>query len=148
MTLSQKKRNFTGIIAITLLLIFCMLISPALIVFDAQNINFLRAASASGIQNNPQEQLKPFDHIILTWAGNPATTQAVTWRSRVRATIMYTPGDGARERQTGPSTLHPSAGPKCITSPAPIGWIAPAVMCSCFRSSPYPQKFSTTNPLP
>lgn len=83
MTLSQKKRNFTVIIAITLLLIFCMLISPALIVFDAQNINFLRAASASGIQNNPQEQLKPFDHIILTWAGNPATTQAVTWRSRV-----------------------------------------------------------------
>jgi hypothetical protein len=83
MTLSQKKRNFTGIITIGLLLIFCMLISPGLIVFDAQNINFLRAASASSYQKNPQAHLKPFDHITLTWAGNPATTQAATWRSRV-----------------------------------------------------------------
>ena len=83
MTLSQKIGKFSGIIAIGLLLIFCSLISPGLTVFDAQNLNFFRTASASSYQNNAHRPLKPFDHIILTWTGDPASTQAVTWRSRV-----------------------------------------------------------------
>lgn len=83
MMLSQKIKKFSGITAIGLLLIFCVLISPGLTVFDAQNLNFFRIASASSYQNNAHQPLKPFDHIILTWTGDPATTQAVTWRSRV-----------------------------------------------------------------
>ncbi len=83
MILFQKIGKFSGIISIGLLLIFCLLIGPGLTVFDAQHLSFLRAASASSYQNNAHQPLKPFDHIILTWTGDPATTQAVTWRSRV-----------------------------------------------------------------
>ena len=57
MKLSQKIGKFSGIIAIGLLLIFCLLISPGLTVFDAQNLSFLRAVSASSYQNNAHHPL-------------------------------------------------------------------------------------------
>jgi hypothetical protein len=40
-------------------------------------------ALAQSGPSDSQDQPKPFDHIILTWTGSPAATQAVTWRSHV-----------------------------------------------------------------
>jgi hypothetical protein len=85
MKLSQKKRNFIDNIKVGVLLVICVLTGPGLILFNVQGLNLPRVASASSYQINASELLKPFDHIILTWAGNPATTQAVTWRSLVDA---------------------------------------------------------------
>ena len=63
------------------MLLICWFTGPGLIVFDGNSLNLPGTASAKSYPINASEHPKPFDHIILTWAGNPATTQAVTWRS-------------------------------------------------------------------
>jgi len=68
---------------IGLLLFTCVIISLNFIAFDGSTGYFVRPASASSHQSSPHYQLDTFDHIILTWTGNPATSQAVTWRSLI-----------------------------------------------------------------
>jgi Purple acid Phosphatase, N-terminal domain/Calcineurin-like phosphoesterase len=83
MNLSLKIRKYSGIIKIGLLLLFCATTIFNVIFHDFHGLNFPRKASAGNYRHHSDDHLKPFDHIILTWAGNPATTQAVTWRSHV-----------------------------------------------------------------
>ena len=66
-----------------MLLIFYVFTGPVVICVDVHDLNFIGQAPAQSYQSSSHEHLKRFDHIILTWAGNPATTQAVTWRSHV-----------------------------------------------------------------
>jgi hypothetical protein len=80
MKLSPKKGKLLGNIKIGMLLV-CVFTVAGLIVSNIFCLNLTGTASAGSDPINAIEPLKPFDHIILTWAGNPATTQAVTWRS-------------------------------------------------------------------
>jgi hypothetical protein len=66
-----------------LLLLACVLLSLGLVAFEGSCGSFSGSAFAQSYQPSSYDQLKPFDHIILTWSGSPATTQAVTWRSQV-----------------------------------------------------------------
>ncbi len=66
-----------------MLLMVWVLTGPGLTAFDVQFPDFSREASASSYPNSSYDHLKTFDHIILTWIGNPVTSQAVTWRSLV-----------------------------------------------------------------
>ena len=64
-----------------LLLLFCAFAISNLVFADY----FPRQASAGSYRHHSGNHVKPFDHIILTWADNPATNQAVSWRSHNNA---------------------------------------------------------------
>ena len=68
---------------IGLLLLAGLIIGLSFIAFDGSRGYFVRPASANSHQFNPHDQLDTFDHVILTWSGNPAVSQAVTWRSLI-----------------------------------------------------------------
>jgi 3',5'-cyclic AMP phosphodiesterase CpdA len=78
-----KHQRLSGGFNIRLLLTAWVVISFSFNAFNCTGGYFVRSASASSHQSNPHDQLHTFDHIILTWSGNPATSQAVTWRSSV-----------------------------------------------------------------
>ena len=75
----MKKNNYN----LGWLLLTCVIVSLGLIAFDGRGGGFPGSALAQSYQSNSYDQQKPFDRIILTWTGSPATTQAVTWRSHV-----------------------------------------------------------------
>ena len=81
--MALNNREFPVTFKIVMLLIFYVLAGPGLIDFDVYDLNFPREVSAGSHQTNSDKHLEQYDHIILTWAGNPATTQAVTWRCLV-----------------------------------------------------------------
>ncbi len=79
----MKKTHYIAF-NIGLLLFTCVIISLGFVAFDGSGGYFPGTASASSHLSNPHDQLDTFDHIILTWTDNSATSQAVTWRSPVR----------------------------------------------------------------
>ena len=78
-----KHQKLSGAFNIGLLLTAWMVISFSFNAFDGTGGYVVRPASASSHQSNSHDQLDTFDHIILTWTDNPATSQAVTWRSLI-----------------------------------------------------------------
>ena len=76
--MKKNNQNYFG-----LLLLACAVLSLGLMGFVVSSVGFPGSAFAQSYQSNSYNQLKPFDQIILTWTGSPATTQAVTWRSHV-----------------------------------------------------------------
>ena len=64
-------------------LLACLILGLGLIAFDGSGGGLPGRALAQSYQPNSYDQLKPFDHIILSWTGSPAATQAVTWRSHI-----------------------------------------------------------------
>ena len=82
MILSKKIRKYSRNIKIGWLLLIGVLVILNAFFSDFHFLNFPRQASAGSYRQNANEHTKPFDHIILTWADDPATTQAVSWRSR------------------------------------------------------------------
>jgi predicted phosphodiesterase len=78
-----KHQRLSGAFNTGLLLTAWIVISFSFNAFDGTGGYFVRPASASSHQSNPHDQLDTFDHIILTWTDNPATSQAVTWRSLI-----------------------------------------------------------------
>ena len=78
----MKKTHYIAF-NIGLLLFTCVIISLGFIAFDGSGGYFPGTASASSHLSNPHDQLDTFDHIILTWTDNSATSQAVTWRSLI-----------------------------------------------------------------
>lgn len=77
----QKHQKSFGKAQIGFLLLVWTIISPDFSALEGSAGGFTGAAIASNNQSQSYYQLKPFDRIILTWTGNPATSQAVTWRS-------------------------------------------------------------------
>jgi hypothetical protein len=65
---------------------------------------YLEQAAASG---KPQ-QTKTFERIILTWSDNPATSQAVTWRTRMAETqslAQIAPAEASPDFASGAQTV-------------------------------------------
>jgi len=77
----QKNPKSNRDANIGLLWLAWVIIGFGFIAFDGSGGYFPGGALANSHPSNPHDQVKPFDHIILTWTGNPATSQAVTWRS-------------------------------------------------------------------
>ncbi|MEE4262289.1 MAG: metallophosphoesterase family protein [Desulfobacteraceae bacterium] len=76
--MENNKANFWG-----WHLLAWVIMGLGLMAFDGSAGGLPGRAFAQSYQPNPDDRLKPLDHIILTWTGSPATTQAVTWRSQV-----------------------------------------------------------------
>ena len=74
----MKKNHYIGLLSLA-----CVIISLGFIAVDGTGGYFVRPVSASSQQSNSHDQPDTFDHIILTWTDNPATSQAVTWRSLI-----------------------------------------------------------------
>ena len=70
---------------IAFLLFACLAVDSDQFSMDGPGLFSPRYAVADSIKSGARERPKPFDHIFLTWAGNPATSQAVTWRSFVES---------------------------------------------------------------
>ena len=76
-------RSRYSLFALLLLFLSCIILGPGLIGIDGSGGVLPGNAFAQTNQSASYDQLKPFDHIILTWTGNPAYTQDVSWRTSV-----------------------------------------------------------------
>jgi predicted phosphodiesterase len=77
----HKHRKSTGKAITGLLLLVWAIIGPGISASGDSTGRVTGTAQASNYQSYSYHQLRPFDRIILTWTGNPAVSQAVTWRS-------------------------------------------------------------------
>ena len=79
----MKKVNENLVASLFSLFLACVILGLGLIGIDGSGGVLPGSAFAQPNQSDSYDQRKPFDHIILTWTGSPAATQAVTWRSHV-----------------------------------------------------------------
>ena len=78
--LLPESKAFKGGIKLGVMVIACLITIFSFTLFTNAGLSFPQEASAT----DPHDQQKIFDRIILTWKENPATSQAVTWRSPVK----------------------------------------------------------------
>jgi 3',5'-cyclic AMP phosphodiesterase CpdA len=77
----------------SILLLFCLL---TLTVCNTFGFSTEEASTVTKAPSNHQEKFDLLERIILTWNGNPATSQAVTWRTAAvfnQATAEIAPAD-------------------------------------------------------
>jgi hypothetical protein len=87
------------------LFIFCVL---ALIGFGTHGGHRLAAAASKKAVSDEHNQLGTFERIILTFKDNPATTQAVTWRTNQavkKAVAEIAPADSSADFRENTKTL-------------------------------------------
>lgn len=77
------KKNFEP--TLRRLLLACLILGLGLIGYDGSGGLYSGDAFAQSYPSDSDDPSPPFDHIILTWTGSPATTQAVSWRSHVES---------------------------------------------------------------